>query len=95
MSRIISKHLIDYFVPFLPLERRHIIMCFRDYLHSKNIVYTQEQLENLADQLSYFPKDTPIFSTSGCKQIERRADFMYAEVIREQHFLASQYNDEI
>jgi len=43
----------------------------------------------------YFPKETPIFSTSGCKQIERRADFMYAEVIREQHFLASQYNDEI
>ena len=54
MSRIISKHLIDYFVPFLPLERRHIIMCFRDYLHSKNVVYTQEQLENLADQLSVF-----------------------------------------
>ncbi|KAL7079747.1 hypothetical protein ACQ4LE_001157 [Meloidogyne hapla] len=94
MSRIISKHLIDYFVPFLPLERRHVIMCFKDYLHSKNVIYTQEQLENLADSLQYFPKGTPIFSTSGCKQVERKADFMYAEVIREAH-LASQYKDEI
>lgn len=28
-SRIIDKVLVDYFVPFLPLERGHIISCIK------------------------------------------------------------------
>lgn len=46
--------MIDYFIPFLPLERRHIIMCFKDYLHKRNILENeveQEKIEKLADSL--------------------------------------------
>lgn len=53
-SRLITRHMIDYFIPFLPLERRHIIMCFKDYLHKRNILENeveQEKIEKLADSL--------------------------------------------
>lgn len=55
MSRLIDRHMIDYFIPFLPLERRHIIMCFKDYLKRKMegraIDVTVESIEKLADSL--------------------------------------------
>lgn len=53
-SRLITRHMIDYFIPFLPLERRHIIMCFKDYLRNRNIDENEveyEKIEKLADSL--------------------------------------------
>lgn len=55
MSRLIDRHMIDYFIPFLPLERRHIIMCFKDYLRIKMDVRFIEgngnKIQELADSL--------------------------------------------
>lgn len=130
-SRLINKHLIDYFVPFLPLERRHVQMCFKDYLRSRNVNYSQEQLERLADSIpvrkkfkfhikriyfwhsnfvfialvnaifgrnhfhfQFFPKDTPIYSLSGCKQVVQRADFILVDLIRELQ-LSHHHSDEV
>jgi len=84
-SRLIEKHLIDYFVPFLPLERKHIILCFKDYLRSRGVDITREQIETLADSLHYFPKGSPIYSVSGCKQVEQRADFFLSDFMRDLH----------
>ncbi|VDL79770.1 unnamed protein product, partial [Nippostrongylus brasiliensis] len=32
---LISNHLIDHFIPFLPLERRHVILCTKYYMMSQ------------------------------------------------------------
>ncbi|VDM48600.1 unnamed protein product [Toxocara canis] len=51
MSELISTHLIDHFVPFLPLERRHILLCIRDYMVSHNFKPTDERIAEIADSL--------------------------------------------
>ncbi|KAI1715245.1 torsin domain-containing protein [Ditylenchus destructor] len=86
-SRLISRHLIDYFVPFLPLERKHVIMCFKDYLRSRGFPTNPEEVEELANQLHFFPKASPIYSVSGCKSVEQKVDFLYSEYVDRQHFL--------
>uniref|UniRef100_A0A183CH84 Torsin-1B n=1 Tax=Globodera pallida TaxID=36090 RepID=A0A183CH84_GLOPA len=94
-SRLINKHLIDYFVPFLPLERKHVVMCFKDYLRSLNVNYTPEQLERLVDSISYFPRETPIYASAGCKQVVQRTDFMLDDLIRESRLAINNYSDEL
>lgn len=34
-SDLVAKNLIDYYVPFLPLEKRHVKLCARDYIVTK------------------------------------------------------------
>lgn len=51
MSELISAHLIDHFVPFLPLERRHILLCIRDYMLSHEFTPTNEHITAIADSL--------------------------------------------
>ncbi|VDK65395.1 unnamed protein product [Onchocerca ochengi] len=80
MSELISAHLIDHFIPFLPLERRHILLCIRDYMISHNFKPTDERITAIADSLQYFPKTNPIYSSSGCKRVAQKTElFMSAE----------------
>lgn len=51
MSELISAHLIDHFVPFLPLERRHILLCIRDYMLNHNYTATNDRITAIADSL--------------------------------------------
>ncbi|CAG9532060.1 unnamed protein product [Cercopithifilaria johnstoni] len=74
MSELISAHLIDHFVPFLPLERRHILLCIRDYMLSHEFTPTDERITAIADSLQYFPKTNPIYSSSGCKRIAQKTE---------------------
>lgn len=78
MSELISTHLIDHFVPFLPLERRHILLCIRDYLRFRNFSPTDERITAIADSLQYFPKSSAIYSSSGCKRVAQKAELIIA-----------------
>ena len=73
-SALISHHLIDYFVPFLPLTREHVILCVKEYARQENIKLSQEDIESIASRLVYFPKNDPVFASSGCKQIEEKVN---------------------
>uniref|UniRef100_A0A914VBV2 Torsin n=1 Tax=Plectus sambesii TaxID=2011161 RepID=A0A914VBV2_9BILA len=80
-SQLISGHLIDHFVPFLPLERQHVMLCIRDYLKLMNHEPTEDRIKSIADSLQYFPKSTQIYSAAGCKRIAQKADLiMQAEM---------------
>ncbi|VDM09532.1 unnamed protein product [Wuchereria bancrofti] len=95
MSELISAHLIDHFVPFLPLERRHILLCIRDYMISHGFTPTDEHITAIADSLQYFPKTNPIYSSSGCKRVAQKTElFISAEREKErQRFENFQDND--
>jgi len=73
-SALISHHLIDYFVPFLPLTREHVILCIKQYARQENIKLSQEDVESIASNLIYFPRNDPVFASSGCKQIEEKVN---------------------
>jgi len=75
-SSLIKKNLIDYFIPFLPLERSHIKMCAEAELERKQHKVTEQILNKIADELLYFPDDTKVFSQSGCKKISSKVDYI-------------------
>lgn len=76
-SELITKHLITAYIPFLPLERRHIKQCIRDglisngYYKSKDRI-SEKKVQEIADELQYYPEGVGIFSTTGCKRVNEK-----------------------
>ncbi|XP_022085134.1 torsin-2A-like [Acanthaster planci] len=68
-------------IPFLPLEKFHIKQCARRRLECKNISPSEERLEWVSDQLTYFPDDWPVFSSSGCKKVAGKVDLVHKDEI--------------
>merc|ERR1719348_1427161 len=81
-SSIVDHHLIDHFVPFLPLERTHVKKCVEDYLREKRIVFGERDaggrvkhfrkketvfVEKVLDDLEFDSYN--LYSVSGCKRI--------------------------
>uniref|UniRef100_T1JCD4 Torsin-1A C-terminal domain-containing protein n=1 Tax=Strigamia maritima TaxID=126957 RepID=T1JCD4_STRMM len=75
-SSIIQNNLIDFFVPFLPLEKFHIELCARDEIKHRRGVATAKLLTEVADSLLYYPPNSLLYSTSGCKQVAKKLDLL-------------------
>ena len=74
-SRLVKENLIDFFVPFLPLEYRHVRLCARDSFLSQELPYTEEALDQIAKMMVYVPKEEQLFSSQGCKSISQRINY--------------------
>jgi len=80
-STLIKQHLIDVFVPFLPLERKHIMKCAEVELKARNHPVTSALLIRIADKIKYFPKDGKVaFSTSGCTGVHWRITILISDM---------------
>ena len=71
-ARLIDKYLISHFVPFLPLETKHVRNCIlaelnRDKLPPKADI--DDLVEGVVKELQFWPKGVEIFSTKGCKSV--------------------------
>ena len=82
-SSVIGSSLIDVYVPFLPLERRHIKLCVEKEASDRNLSLTDLGLTNILDSLIYWPAELGLFSTSGCKRVANRLD-LYQEELEEE-----------
>jgi len=69
-SALLNSHLIDFHVPFLPLERRHIKQCAYVELVNARKTVSAARIDAVADELEYFPKDYKVYSISGCKNVK-------------------------
>ncbi|XP_023677130.1 torsin-3A [Paramormyrops kingsleyae] len=74
-SQLMSGHLIDFFVPFLPLEYRHVKLCARDAYMARGLRPSEETLDDVARAMLYLPKEEKLFSAQGCKSIPQRINF--------------------
>ncbi|XP_031824431.1 torsin-3A, partial [Sarcophilus harrisii] len=74
-NRLVKENLIDFFVPFLPLEYHHVKLCARDAFMSRDLEYTEEMLDKVAKMMMYVPKEEKLFSAQGCKSISQRINF--------------------
>ncbi|KAM5294928.1 torsin-3A [Glossophaga mutica] len=74
-SRLVTENLIDLFVPFLPLEYRHVRLCARDAFLSRGLPPTEEMLDEIAGMMVYVPKAEQRFSSQGCKSIAQRISY--------------------
>ena len=76
-ASIIDRSLIDVYVPFLPLEQSHVRQCVDKELKERGIEKTR-LLSNFADQvvseLSFWPSDTKVFASAGCKRVLQKVD---------------------
>uniref|UniRef100_A0A8B9EW11 Torsin-1A n=1 Tax=Anser cygnoides TaxID=8845 RepID=A0A8B9EW11_ANSCY len=76
-STLIDKNLIDYFVPFLPLEYKHVKMCVRVEIKSRGYTVDEDILTRIADEMTYFPREERIYSDKGCKTVDAKLDYYY------------------
>ncbi|XP_049630021.1 torsin-1A [Suncus etruscus] len=76
-SSLIDRNLIDYFVPFLPLEYRHVKMCIRAEMQARGHVPDEDIVTRVADEMTFFPKDERVFSDKGCKTVFTKLDYYY------------------
>lgn len=74
-SELMSGHLIDFFVPFLPLEHRHVKLCARDAFAIRGMEPDETTLDEVAKAMLYVPKEEKLFSAQGCKSIPQRINF--------------------
>uniref|UniRef100_A0A3Q2P156 Torsin family 1 n=1 Tax=Fundulus heteroclitus TaxID=8078 RepID=A0A3Q2P156_FUNHE len=74
-TSLIDKSLVDFFVPFLPLEYRHVVQCAIAEMKARNMKPNHDTADKVARDLVYFPKSERVFSVKGCKSIESKLDF--------------------
>ncbi|XP_061589796.1 torsin family 1 isoform X2 [Cololabis saira] len=74
-TSLIDKHMVDFFVPFLPLEYKHIVQCTMAEMRNRDRKPDQDVADMVARDLVYFPKSERVFSVKGCKTIETKLDY--------------------
>ncbi|KFQ39263.1 Torsin-1B, partial [Mesitornis unicolor] len=73
-SSLIDRNLIDYFVPFLPLEHKHVKMCIRAEMRARGYAVDEKIVQAVADEMTFFPKEQKIYSDKGCKTVQAKLD---------------------
>lgn len=76
-SSLIDRNLIDYFVPFLPLEYKHLKMCIRNEMQSRGYEVDEDIVTKVAEEMTFFPKEERVFSDKGCKTVFTKLDYYY------------------
>ena len=74
-TSLIDKNLVDFFVPFLPLEYRHVVQCAMAEIEARGLPPNPDLANLVASELTYFPKTDRVFSVKGCKTIESKLDY--------------------
>jgi len=82
-SAVIDSSLIDVYVPFLPLERSHVRMCVEKEVRNRNITMKEEKISEVVDSLTFWPQETQVYSTTGCKRVANKMD-LYQEEMEEE-----------
>ena len=99
-ASIIDSYLIDFYVPFLPLERDHVQNCirteFRNYNYTTNLSVptnkhiSDSDVETIVDEHVYEPPGYKKYSSSGCKRVPFLVrTFIYKKL------LSNESNDEL
>lgn len=74
-TSLIDKNLVDFFVPFLPLEYQHVVQCAMAEMEARGQRPNAKVANELAKDLVYFPKSERVFSVKGCKTIDSKLDY--------------------
>uniref|UniRef100_A0A3B3DJX3 Torsin n=1 Tax=Oryzias melastigma TaxID=30732 RepID=A0A3B3DJX3_ORYME len=78
-TSLIDKNLVDFFVPFLPLEYSHVVQCAMAEMKIRASEGEGPPDLDVANQVAkdlvYFPKTERVFSVKGCKTIESKLDY--------------------
>ncbi|XP_041369068.1 torsin-1A-like [Gigantopelta aegis] len=77
-SDMLSNNLIKAVVPFLPLERRHVIKCIKRDILSKGYEINDSLVDEILKEMSFFVvANRKQYSQSGCKRVSEKVDLVY------------------
>uniref|UniRef100_A0A8C2CZM8 Torsin n=1 Tax=Cyprinus carpio TaxID=7962 RepID=A0A8C2CZM8_CYPCA len=77
-SSIIDHHLVDHYIPFLPLELKHVRQCVMTEMHHLNMIQDYDLADEVARDLPFFPAEEKIFAVKGCKSVRQKL-VLYAD----------------
>ncbi|XP_065673113.1 torsin-1A-like [Hydra vulgaris] len=77
-SNIIKRALINVYVPFLPLERKHVKQCAEVEMKKRKKEVNDSTLETIANKIHYFPDEEQWFSNVGCKTLNHKITEVFA-----------------
>lgn len=63
-------------IPFLPLTRDHVRSCVLQSLRQSKATVNRDDINLLLDQLVFFSKQFPVFSSSGCKSVAAKVGLL-------------------
>ncbi|KAH8385253.1 hypothetical protein KR200_006959, partial [Drosophila serrata] len=71
-TALIESHVIDHFIPFLPMEQAHVVKCLEEEFWRWNMQPKKSAIaEILKNSISYDRKHN-MFAISGCKTLEKK-----------------------
>ncbi|KAL1250333.1 hypothetical protein QQF64_021338 [Cirrhinus molitorella] len=71
-SSIIDEHLVDHYIPFLPLELKHVHQCVVAEMVHLNVTLDHDLADEVAKDLPYYPEKERIFAVKGCKSVRQK-----------------------
>jgi len=84
-ASLIKRHLVTFFVPFLPLERPHVRTCIQRQLEKEKEyeinkyeykISDDDIIDHVLDLIEFSPPDISLYSVSGCKKVQQKLDFI-------------------
>uniref|UniRef100_A0A1B6LD14 AAA+ ATPase domain-containing protein n=1 Tax=Graphocephala atropunctata TaxID=36148 RepID=A0A1B6LD14_9HEMI len=66
---VVKSFGISHYVPFLPLEKQHVIQCLEKEVAKLHQVMSNELTAQVLEEMTFQPYSAPIFSVGGCKGI--------------------------
>lgn len=80
---IVKSHLVDFFIPFLPMEKKHVRQCLERDVGNMGQIMSDELEKQVFDQLTFYPEPEEIYAINGCKLLsEKAAALIQREVFR-------------
>nr|BAN20607.1 torsin a [Riptortus pedestris] len=68
-TKIVKNYLIDLYLPFLPLEKRHVEKCIAVEAHMSKVHLTPNSVKTIIDSIEFLPAEEQIYSPKGCKNL--------------------------
>lgn len=80
---IVKSHLVDFFIPFLPMEKKHVLQCLERDIRNMGQIMSDELATQVLDQLTFSPEPERVYANNGCKLLsEKAAPLIQREIFR-------------
>ncbi|XP_059494373.1 torsin-1A-like isoform X2 [Stegostoma tigrinum] len=73
---LIQHNLIDHFIPFLPLEFKHVESCVRAEIASRDKKINESIVTTIASSMVYYPEER-LLSQKGCKTVASKVNLYF------------------
>ncbi|RXN10020.1 torsin-1A-like isoform X1 [Labeo rohita] len=71
-SSLIEHHLVDHYIPFLPLELEHVRQCVMTEMLRLKVPQDFDLADEVARDMPYYPEKEKIFAVKGCKSVRQK-----------------------